>query len=168
MWVEQYGYTDEGNIKYCFNNAEVTSVGAATAGGIVGHQESGNIYNSYNLKTIKGNENVGGISGAAGGRGYNIAYIYNCYNIGTVIGNANSAKAIVGFTNANGGTSIEQNCYTSNVTSVLLNNGEFSDNCWINDEKDSNGLWKYNNGYPILNWQVNKKQEILKKYDEMF
>lgn len=123
----------------------------------MGHQESGNIYNSYNLKAIKGNENVGGVSGAGGGRGYATAYIYNCYSIGTVTGNVISTRAIVGYPNANGGTSAERNCYTSNATSILLNNGEFSDNCWTNDEMDSNGSWIYNNGYPVLNWQMNKK-----------
>lgn len=120
---------NRGNVKYSFNNADVIGTGTVT---------------------------VGGISGAAGGSRYPTAYIYNCYNIGTVTGNRNT-REITGWTNANGGTSIERNCYTANVTTQLLNSGEFSDNCWMNDEKNGNGEWKYNNGYPILKWQVTKR-----------
>ena len=29
---------------------------------------------------------------------------------------------------------------------------------WTNDVKDSLGNWKYNNGYPILKWQLNSNK----------
>lgn len=55
-----------------------------------------------------------------------------------------------------GGSSSDVNCYTTNVTVELLNSGQYSDNVYTNDIKNSDGTWKYNNGYPILKWQVNK------------
>ena len=29
---------------------------------------------------------------------------------------------------------------------------------WTNDVKDTSGKWKYNNGYPILKWQLNSRE----------
>lgn len=33
----------------------------------------------------------------------------------------------------------------------------YGNNVWTDDIKDNNGNWKYNDGYPILKWQLNIK-----------
>lgn len=142
--------TNDGNgvfVKECVNKAEVISKDQAV-GGICGYIHSGGIYNCYNIGKVTGGRFIGGINGAAGISGKPIAYTYNCYNIGETNG-----SQITGWANANGGASREINCYSSNATSELLNKGEYSENVWIDDEKDDKGNWKYNNGYPILRWQ---------------
>lgn len=39
------------------------------------------------------------------------------------------------------------------ITANKLNTNSNKD-IWTNDIKDENGNWKYNNGYPILKWQI--------------
>lgn len=46
------------------------------------------------------------------------------------------------------------NNYTTNATAELLNKGEFSNDVWTDDVQNDDGTWKYNNGYPILKWQL--------------
>ena len=118
-----------------------------TAGGIIGYHVTGNIYNCYNTGSIVSNEFVGGINGAAGHSGYATAYTYNCYNIGSQSG-LELVGNITGWSNANGGSSQDINCYTTNVTVTGLNNGSYSENVWKEDKEP-----KINNGYPILSWQ---------------
>ncbi len=77
-----------------------------------------------------------------------IQHIYNCYNVGKLSCNKRGGST-VGTRNVNGGVTKDINCATTNATAELLNSGEFSENVWKNDEK---GI---NNGYPILNWQLN-------------
>lgn len=105
--------------------------------------------------------NAGGINGAAGLAGNPWLYTYNCYNLGNITGNR-SIGQITGLGSANGGGSRDINCYSTNATVQLLNAGEYSDNEWtedikIKDEETGEEKWKYNNGYPILKWQVENK-----------
>ncbi len=139
---------DHGNIKECYNTGYVHA-GNQTAGGICGYKVIGKIYNCYNLGRVTGKQLIGGINGAAGKGGFETVYTYNCYNLGTLSG-GNYTAQITGYPNVNGGSSLDVNCYTTNVTVEGLNEGEYSDNVWIED----NGI---NNGYPILKWQVNEK-----------
>ena len=137
----------------CYN-LEKVSASSVTAGGIIGAFTTGNVYNCYNLGEIyAGSRNSGGISGAAGHPSYNTAYMYNCYNLGKITSGSYIGE-ITGYPNAVGGTSREINCYKTNATAELLNNGDYSDNAWIDDIQNTDGTWKYNNGYPILRWQL--------------
>ena len=76
----------------------------------------------------------------------------------------NGGKAIVYF--QQGGDLDQQNCYSStdstlenlvkksNINQQLLNTGTYRNDVWTDDVKNDNGTWKYNNGYPILKWQL--------------
>lgn len=55
---------------------------------------------------------------------------------------------ITGWVNANGGTSLDINSYTTNATVAGLNSGIYSQNSWKEDKSVN-----INNGYPILSWQ---------------
>lgn len=108
---------------------------------------------------------TGGINGAAGAYGNPWLYTYNCYNLGNITGNKHVGQ-ITGWESANGGGSQDINCYTSNATVVVLNAGQYSDNEWTNDVKikvkdeetgEEREIWRYNNGYPILKWQLKVK-----------
>lgn len=134
-----------GTIKECLNLGYIHG-DVMSAGGISGYQNSGKIFNCYNTGKVVSGQFIGGIAGAAGLSGNSTVYIYNCYNIGSISSGTNSGS-IVGLSNANGGTSNNTNCYTTNATVTLLNSGSYSDNVW---KTDTNTI---NNGYPILNWQ---------------
>lgn len=139
------GY-NSGMVKESYNTKSITAE-YQTAGGIVGYNTRGKIYNCYNIGTITSTITSGGISGAGGEPNIDTAVTYNCYNIGSIKGNRNLGQ-ITGLVNANGGRSEDRNCYTTNATAELLNAGEFSENVWVDDET---GI---NNGYPVLKWQV--------------
>jgi len=136
------------NINACFNKGNI-SAGYQTAGGIIGYHVTGNIYNCYNTSSVVSGSGrlIGGINGAAGESGRTTAYTYNCYNIGSISG-LELVGNITGWSNANGGSSQDINCYTTNVTVTGLNNGSYSENVWKEDKEPN-----INNGYPILNWQ---------------
>lgn len=88
---------------------------------------------------------VGGINGSAGSNG-NLITTWNCYNIGNIIGNSTIGE-ITGWNNANGGSSQDINCYSTDASVELLNSGEYSNDEWTIKA----GV---NNGYPILKWQL--------------
>ena len=146
--VGAVGEANNSEIEKCYNIAEIYAT-YNNAGGICGYKVIGKIYNCYNLGRVTGKQLIGGINGAAGKGGFETVYTYNCYNLGTLSG-GNYTAQITGYPNVNGGSSLDVNCYTTNVTVEGLNEGEYSDNVWIED----NGI---NNGYPILKWQVNEK-----------
>ena len=153
-----------GTIRECINNGYIQNV---TSGGIVGYFITGKIYNCYNTGKIQTSSvRAGGICGAAGWSGYATAYLYNCYNKGSIVGSSYVGE-IIGLNNANGGTSQTINCYSSGITAEKLNNGQYSDNAFTNDIKEKvvdettgeeKEVWKYNNGYPILKWQLQENQ----------
>lgn len=158
-------YASEGNVggiagygmhctKFCYNMGYVH--GNSTAGGIIGYKSVGNVYNCYNKGKVQASKLVGGINGAAGSKGRTV-YTYNCYNLGTITGS--TSGQITGWNNANSGSSRNINCYSTNATKELLNAGAYSNNEWIDDVKIKDTeigeeTWKYNNGYPILKWQL--------------
>ena len=158
------GRSYNGIIKECINNGDIQNV---TSGGIVGYFITGKIYNCYNTGKIQTSSvRAGGICGAAGWSGYATAYLYNCYNTGSIVGSSYVGE-IIGLNNANGGTSQTINCYSSGITAEKLNNGQYSDNAFTNDIKEKvvdettgeeKEVWKYNNGYPILKWQLQENQ----------
>ena len=156
--------TTGGTIKECINKGYVHS--NKTAGGIVAYQQTGTLYNCYNTGKVESGQIIGGVCGAAGVSGQNTAYVYNCYNTGSIVGSSYAGQ-IIGQNNANGGKSQTVNCYSSGITAEKLNNGQYSDNAFTNDVKvkvidESTGeekeVWKYNDGYPILKWQLQENQ----------
>ena len=74
--------------------------------------------------------------------------ITNCYNIGTIKGTQNVGE-IVGGNNSNSYIKIN-NSYTKtqSITATVLGDA------YTSDIKKEDGTWKYNNGYPILKWQI--------------
>ena len=153
-----------GTIKECLNKGYIHA--NITAGGIIAYQHTGAVYNCYNTGKIESGSAIGGICGAAGISEKNTAYVYNSFNVGNIIGSSWNGE-IIGLNNANGGTSQTTNCYSSGITAEKLNNGQYSDNAFTNDIKEkvvdeSTGtekeVWKYNNGYPILKWQLQENQ----------
>ena len=156
--------TNAGTIKECLNKGYIHS--NITAGGIIAYQHTGAVYNCYNTGKIESSSAIGGICGAAGISGQNAAYVYNSYNVGNIIGSSWNGP-LIGLNNANGGTSQTINCYSSGITAEKLNNGQYSDNAFTNDIKEKvvdettgteKEVWKYNNGYPILKWQLQENQ----------
>ena len=149
--------TDTGTIKLCYNTGYVHS--NFSTGGISGYKAGGNTYNCYNIGIVNsGMDNCGGINGAAGSSWNSWVYTYNCYNLGNVTANRYVGQ-ITGLPNANGGGSQDINCYSTNATVELLNAGAYSNNEWVDDVKikdteTGEETWKYNNGYPILKWQL--------------
>lgn len=132
-----------GNIKAYGNNSNVACIG-----GIIG-LNSGSIKLSdcYNIGSVEGYNGIGGIVGFANGLN-SMVTITNCYNIGTIKGTQNVGE-IVGGNNSNSYRKIN-NSYTKtqSITATVLGNAYTSD---IKKEDDT---WKYNNGYPILKWQI--------------
>lgn len=146
-------YGDDAKIIACFNSGEIYNENHG-AGGICCYHSGGVILNCYNTGTIYGLTVAGGINGNTGYSGYQTAYTRNCYNIGSVNGN-NYVGNITGEASIEGGIGEDINCYSQDVTVELLNSGEFSENAWTSDVKNEDETWKYNNGYPILKWQLN-------------
>ena len=74
------GYTEQGDIRYCVNAAQVSAARSGFAGGITGIGEDGGakIALSYNAGDIHGGKAAGGIAGQNGGE------ISNCYNTGLI------------------------------------------------------------------------------------
>lgn len=148
-------------IGMCYNTGYVYAKNM-TAGGIIGYKSQGQTYNCYNTGDIQSiNSATGGINGAAGANWSSTIYTYNCYNLGNIIGNKKIGE-ITGLANANKGSSQDINCYTTDATAELLNAGEYGNVEWVDDVKikdkeTGEETWKYNNGYPILKWQLENK-----------
>lgn len=157
------GITGEnaGMIQWCYNTGSVncssyySNYNASWSGGITAGGK-GNVYYCYNIGTVYAYSRcVGGIIGGAGDTAQTIQ---NCYNagsysqtksgyIGTIYGQNKGGISIV---NSTGITKDElQKWNNDTLTNKLSNN-------FIKDEKNNDGTWKYNNGYPILKWQVNQ------------
>ncbi len=131
-----------GNVKAYENKSNIFSIG-----GIIGTNAwNVEIINCYNIGTIEGYNAIGGISGSA--HAYPMLTITNCYNIGTIKGSKNVGE-LVGERNSNSYRTIN-NSYTKSQPITSTNLG----NAYSNDVKNTDGTWKYNNGYPILKWQV--------------
>ncbi len=131
-----------GNISTYENKSNIACIG-----GIIGsNYANAEISNCYNIGNIQGYTNIGGISGNVHATAP-MLIINNCYNIGTINGTEHTGE-IVGY-NVSANSKIN-NSYTKSQIITSYNLGNF----YIDDEKNENGTWKYNNGYPILKWQV--------------
>ena len=151
-------------IQRCSNKNTVVSESGGWQGGIVGgvwEKTNGKIINCYNKGDIKGG--YGPYSGICGGTKSNID-IENCYNIGEING---IRSTIVNC--RDGAVANIKNCYyldtcgatgdgTSKTSTELMGLASTLGNEWTNDVKDASENWKYNNGYPILKWQLNSNK----------
>ncbi len=152
-----------GTVNECFNSGTITGGGDRT-GGIVGRNGdvTGITRNSYNVGTVNGTNNAGGVAG----HNYNI--LENTYNLGTVTGTtiggvvgteestnglANNyfidTLAISGIGNTSTSPAGEAESYTSTQlqSASNFNTWDFANIWGISDAA-------YNNGYPILRWQI--------------
>ncbi len=136
-----------GNVYRCYSTGYI---GYREASGIVSHNGvyggTGYIYDCYSTAKIEDNFHDGAIAAVQSHEGVG-GYIYNSYYL-----NLNCIKAGISTPKYYGNIS---NSYL-NDTSITAEklNVEADTEIWLNDEKDENGNWKYNNGYPILKWQI--------------
>ncbi len=150
------------------------------SGGISAGIMSGELYveDCYNIGNINAGVGcVGGIVGNIDNTGEATSYlkIENCYNRGN-IGNVNNHGGILGIVNNKTTLSYElkNNYWLSNCGAEYgignLNNDKDAikkdatdlqkladtlGDAFTNDIQDENKKWKYNEGYPILEWQLN-------------
>ena len=102
--------------------------------------------NTYNTGKIQGYVQVGGIAGIAHIEFNNNLILTNCYNIGEINGNR-YVEELIGYLGSKGKIN---NCYTKSQTIIASQLG----NTFTNDIQNKDGTWKYNNGYPILKWEL--------------
>ena len=149
-------------VKNCINNGEMSG---GNFGGICGKVPWGrkiSIENSYNTKSISANYYAGGIIAFA--ENTSTTSINNSYNKGLIQGtisnaiiskqpNANINMNNVYYLNtscANGGEGTSKTAIEFETLASSLGEN------WQNDERNLNGKWKYNEGFPILKWQLKK------------
>ena len=164
-------------------NSNYTS---AYVGGIVGTSGHVTIENSYNVGNVYSNKGAtGGIDGVTGMQSTEYKFIINCYNTGNINAAASYNAGIVGtatkyvtinncyYTNGNAYNTVSAygNPTTTNVskvsTSTLQGYATILGDAFTNDIKEKvvdettgeeKEVWKYNNGYPILKWQLQENQ----------
>lgn len=168
-------------IDNCYNTGTIktTTTGSINtnyiAGGISGYMsnhsgETTKIMNSYNSGSIYGYSHTGGITGMLEGNGD--FQITNCYSRGILTGNR--IYAISGWYSISRGTLTNnywlEKCGASYGRYNSSNEGAISlsaeilqgyastlGDTYTNDIQNDDGTWKYNDGYPILKWQLNVK-----------
>lgn len=173
--ISMFAYEDS-IIDGCINMGIIKSAGT-TAGGIVGriqsnHSNTTTITNSYNLGNIESTREVGGIVGFINLNTNKITVnIQNCYNIGTVTANTYKGGIVGNYANTTSSIfNISNNYWISTcgasygISRANINTGctKFSgaldyttlEDAYTGDIQNSDGTWKYNNGYPILKWQI--------------
>ena len=110
---------------------------------------------------------------------FNRAIIDNCYSTGTITKKSDTTNYVIGIClGMQGGDNVTR-CYylkdlgytgygkiestvPSTVTTVILSKIETElkalastlGESFTNDIQNEDGTWKYNNGYPILKWQI--------------
>ena len=156
------GNIGENTIQRCVNKENVISEKGACQGGIVGgiwQDSGGEIIDCYNIGRIEG-KNI--ISGICGENKSNID-IENCYTIGQIVAKTD-ASALAN--EHNGAIANIENSYfldtcgaagsgTSKTETELRGLASTLGSEWVADEKDTTtGKWKYNNGYPILKFEI--------------
>lgn len=167
------GSTSRGIVELCYNLKNIKTKEGSNAGGIVGWVGySSIIRNSYNIGEITGNAtNVGGIAGAFSTPPARDSKIENCYNIANISGKAVVGN-IIGYFVTNDAEikntyylkSTRNGCGMLNSTGIcetiekeekdLKNSVQTLGDAFTNDIQNEDGTWKYNNGYPILKWQL--------------
>ena len=134
-------------IKNCYNNGIIN--GYQHAAGIIAWMQGGgtmNIENCYTVGKINGDKKYSIYANIVGWGNYspkNVRIINNYWlnNSGTTYGYPSSN------TNA---TPVDANILKSYATTL--------GDDYTNDIQNEDGTWKYNNGYPILKWQLQENQ----------
>ncbi len=151
------------------------------AGGITGMSDNeATIANCYNIGKIEGYNGSQNLVGGLIGRTFATSII-NSYNIGQIIGTCsnssnNKVRGIVGenfyivgemtlkntycINNISYSYNRIANSYTTGIVSeaTLKSYATKLGDAYTNDIKNDDGTWKYNNGYPILKWQLEKTE----------
>ena len=160
-----------GMIELCYNLGDIEIKSGSNVGGIVGWAgRSSIIRNSYNIGEITGSAtNVGGILGSFGIPSLGTK-IENCYNMTNIIGKTNVGNIIGYF--ASDDAEIRNSYYLKNTKGGygynsgqicetiekeekdLKNSAQLLGDAFTHDVQNEDGMWKYNNGYPILKWQL--------------
>lgn len=170
------GINDSGavnKVEECVNHGDVktnaTSVNARSGGiaGVMAYYKQGEIINCYNTGSISSVDISGGIVGY---EGTSKLIVTNSYNVGTISGRYKG-----GISGENQGTREGTNNYyldtcgatygeSSGTTKItkeqFLTLGTTLGEAYIDDEEikdeqgNGTGTYKYNNGYPILRWQI--------------
>ena len=168
------GNSNNATIENCYNFGTVSSEGKDSSnhsctGGISGASQNNSIIrNCYNVGNISATyPYVGGIVGYNGNSSSGTQTVQNVFNSGTIKKGSSAASSNIGSSSAYAGYLIGR--YGSltgkygNVSSATIlgwDNSTITTNLgseFTKDVKNQNGTWKYNNGYPILKWQLNIK-----------
>ena len=178
------GY-NSGIVEKCINNGHIIN-NKYNCAGICAYNKSGTIQNCYNTGKIEGNMQVGGIIGNNADNTNILSKVYNCYSIGGVSGGSYAVGGIIGRAVSKSYSDIKNNYWllgtgatygigdmNSNVqangvnSNILQGYATTLGEAFTNDIKEkvvdeSTGaekeVWKYNNGYPILKWQLQENQ----------
>ena len=141
----------ECKITNCYNKGNITGNGGANPiiGGIIGDMSKVQISNSYSVANFINNGTNALIGGIAGRNGFSNDYpmgeIANSYCLDTI---AQSYYYWSGTTvNV---TSTEGIVNEDTLKSAASTLGE----AYTNDVQNEDKIWKYNDGYPILKWQL--------------
>ncbi len=137
------------------NQAFESSAGRIAGGGIVGYSIRGTLSNCYNIGNIK-YQNASlvqnaGIIGRNGDASCACATIQNSYYLNT--------KTLLASYNHISNDNYSQNT-TNGKTQDEMKEESFASSlgeAFTTDIQNADGSWKYNNGYPILKWQLQNK-----------
>lgn len=171
------GANNDSSIKYCYNRGNITAnsnYGAAGICATFGHGTEGTkgeLLGCYNTGKIEGKvRNVAGITGYMN----NITKVENVVNCGEVYLSTSKATTDIGSSSTYLGRIIgkkgtgELNNYRNVDRSILQGYSEselatalgdaYTSDVKIKVKDETTGeekeVWKYNNGYPILKWQI--------------
>ena len=153
-----------GTVKNCYNMGDINITNGASGGIVSSHRgKNGLVKNCYNIGKIKENtieESTtkigilrGGIIATQGWSwdsiaDYENAKINNCYYLDT-------ASTYLMYKYNSTTKQYESSATNKKTSTELMNLASTLGSEWTNDVKDTSGTWKYNNGYPILKWQLN-------------
>ena len=178
------GY-NSGIVEKCINNGHIIN-NKYNCAGICAYNKSGTIQNCYNTGKIEGNMQVGGIIGNNADNTNILSKVYDCYSIGGVSGESYAVGGIIGRAVSKSYSDIKNNYWllgtgstygigdmNSNLQANGVNNNILQGyattlgDAFTNDIKEKvvdettgteKEVWKYNNGYPILKWQLQENQ----------
>lgn len=160
-----------GYVTNCYNRGIVTGTGKDSYDhGIIGGIAGG----SHNNSTIKGCYNtanitssypyVGGIVGYNGNSSSGTQTVQNVFNTGTIKKSSANASAnigtssnYVGYLIGRYGSLTGKYANTNQSAMSAWNNTTITSNLsnkFTNDTKNDSEKWNYNDGYPILSWQL--------------
>ena len=164
------GMSTQTEIENCYNVGNITGTGALTnnevdLGGITGGIMGNKVNNCYNAGKVQTNTSYTVIGGIVGYYSYWYETTMNkCVNAGNVIRNGVSATKLYDGSGYLG--TVLGRKYSGTVSDIIsitteqikeyteeqlkMKLGE----AYTSDIKNIDGTWKYNNGYPILKWQL--------------